>query len=77
MTFRELDVRPLLAKGEEPLSAIRSKLTQLDPKEGLAITSPFLPSPLIEKLRSEGYSSRVERLSSGAWTSFFWRKEAS
>ncbi|MBM3879012.1 MAG: DUF2249 domain-containing protein [Verrucomicrobia bacterium] len=71
--FKELDVRALLARGEEPYPRIREVIAALASREGLAITAPFLPSPLIEKLGSEGFSSRVERRAGGAWTAFFWR----
>ncbi|MBA3762650.1 MAG: DUF2249 domain-containing protein [Chthoniobacterales bacterium] len=43
--------------------------------EGLAIVAPFLPSPLIEKLGSEGFRSRVERQLGGVWITQFWRDE--
>jgi len=74
--FKRLDVRAILAKGEEPLPAIRRKVDGLKPNEGLAITAPFLPSPLIEKLGSEGFRSHVAREAGGAWTAYFWRETA-
>ncbi len=36
----------------------------------------FLPSPLIEKLASEGFLSRVERQPGGAWVVHFSRDDA-
>ena len=53
--FKTLDVRPLLAKGTEPFSVIRSRVDALKAGEGLTVIAPFLPSPLIEKLHSEGF----------------------
>ena len=73
-TFKTLDVRPLIARGEEPLSAIRARIAVLVPGEGLSIIAPFLPSPLIEKLASEGFLSRVEHRS-GFWVTHFWRDD--
>ncbi|MCZ7635006.1 MAG: DUF2249 domain-containing protein [Verrucomicrobia bacterium] len=70
---RHLDVRPLLARGEEPFSTIRRAVDALRPGEGLAVTAPFLPSPLIEKLGSEGFESEVEQVGGGAWTVVFRR----
>jgi hypothetical protein len=72
--FKRLDVRPLLARGEEPYAQIRRRVDALRRNEGLAVTAPFLPSPLIEKLTSEGFQSRVEREAGGGWTAFFWRE---
>jgi len=71
--FKTLDVRPILANGVEPFSRIRESIDALEPDEGLSVIAPFLPSPLIEKLGSEGFESRVERQIGGGWTVHFWR----
>lgn len=71
--FKALDVRPIIARGEDPFSKIRATVDALKTDEGLSVTAPFLPSPLIEKLRSEGFRSRVERITGGAWVTHFWR----
>ena len=73
--FKKLDVRPLLAKGVEPFAKIRASVDALLPDEGLSVIAPFLPSPLIEKLSSEGYRSRVERQLGGVWITHFWRDD--
>lgn len=74
-TFKKLDVRPLIAKGTEPFAAIRAKIDMLKAGEGLTIIAPFLPSPLIEKLASEGFQSSAARHSDGAWAVNFWRED--
>ena len=71
--FKTLDVRPILAKGVEPFSRTRESIDALEADEGLSVIAPFLPSPLIEKLGSEGFKSRVERQVGGSWTVHFWR----
>jgi uncharacterized protein (DUF2249 family) len=73
--FKTLDVRPILAKGVEPFSRIRKSIDSLAPDEGLSVIAPFLPSPLIEKLGSEGFESRVERQIGGGWAVHFWREK--
>ena len=73
--FKTLDVRPILAKGLEPFSRIRESIEALGPDEGLSVIAPFLPSPLIEKLGSEGFESRVERQIGGGWAVHFWREK--
>ncbi len=73
--FRTLDVRPLIAKGTEPFATIRARVGALGPGEGLTVIAPFLPSPLIEKLGSEGFRSRVQHQPDGAWAVNFWRDE--
>ena len=72
--FQRLDVRPLLAEGIEPLPRIRKRIDALKPSEGLVLVAPFLPSPLIELLGSEGFRSRVEKGTGGDWVVYFWRE---
>lgn len=73
--FRRLDVRPLLQRGEEPLPTILDRVRRLGPGEGLIVTAPFLPSPLIELLGSQGFQSKVERGEAGSWIVYFWGRE--
>jgi uncharacterized protein (DUF2249 family) len=73
--FKTLDVRPIVAEGVEPFAKIRAAVDALQPGEGLSVIAPFLPSPLIEKLGSEGFESRVERQSGSSWITHFWRED--
>jgi hypothetical protein len=75
VVFKKLDVRPLIAKGIEPFASIRDRVDSLKKDEGLTVMAPFLPSPLIERLGSEGFQSRVERQVGGGWTIHFWRED--
>lgn len=72
--FKTLDVRQIIARGEEPFAIIRDRISRLKEGEGLSVVAPFLPSPLIEKLGSEGYQSRVER-GTDTWKVHFWRED--
>ncbi len=72
--FKRLDVRKILAKGVDPYPVIRERVDSLSPGEGLAVIAPFLPSPLIEKLRAESFSSRAEPQHDGSWVTYFWRE---
>jgi uncharacterized protein (DUF2249 family) len=71
--FKKLDVRPMLEKGREPLPEIVRRIERLKSDEGLIVVAPFLPSPLIEKLGSEGFESKVEPVQGGPWIVYFWR----
>ncbi|MBI5381850.1 MAG: DUF2249 domain-containing protein [Opitutae bacterium] len=71
--LRTLDVRPLLARGEEPFATITATVDALAPGEGFAVIAPFLPAPLIEAMRHAGFSARPERQHDGAWKVFFSR----
>ena len=75
-TFKRFDVRKLIAQGIEPFPEIRKRVDALKPGEGLAVIAPFLPAPLIEKLRSEGFSTRAEPQPDGSWFAYFWREAA-
>ena len=72
--FKRFDVRDLLRRGLEPFPEIRRRVDALKEDEGLIIIAPFLPSPLIEKLGSEGFASKVERGNGADWMVYFWRK---
>lgn len=72
--FKTFDVRPLLARGEEPFAAIRARVDALAAGQGVTILAPFMPAPLIELLKSEGFASSLERRADGAWAVSFWRE---
>jgi uncharacterized protein (DUF2249 family) len=74
LRFKTFDVRPILARGEEPFPQIRARVDELEAGgPGLTVIAPFMPAPLIELLRSEGFGTRIERRSDGAWAINFWR----
>lgn len=70
---RLLDVRPILAAGREPLADIMAIVTPMNAGDTLVLITPFLPSPLIEKLQAEGFEARPERRRDGAWETRFQR----
>jgi uncharacterized protein (DUF2249 family) len=72
--FQRLDVRPLIAAGEEPFPQIRKRVDALGAGEGLLVIAPFLPSPLIEKLSHDGFAAKVQHGTGGEWMVYFWRQ---
>jgi hypothetical protein len=70
---RTLDVRALIAAGESPFDSIAAAMSELGAGETLVLITPFLPSPLIEKLQAEGYAARPERRADGGWQTRFSR----
>lgn len=68
-----LDVRPLLAQGQEPFVLIRAEVDKLAPGQDLTVVAPFVPAPLIELLKAEGFASSLERRADGAWSVHFRR----
>lgn len=74
---RTLDVRSLIARGEEPFQKIIATVASLKPEENLLLLTPFLPSPLIEKLRADGFSAHPLRAGDGSWQTLLVREEKS
>jgi len=72
--FQRFDVRELLSQGIEPFPEIRKRVDRLSAGKGLIVVAPFLPSPLIEKLGSEGFSTKLERGEGAAWLVYIWRE---
>lgn len=57
-----LDVRPMLARGEEPFEAIMGTVAELGDRS-LLLIAPFEPTPLLGVLSSQGYAYEVEQVS--------------
>jgi len=74
--MKTFDVRPLLARGEEPFAAIRAQVDALAEGQGITVIAPFMPAPLVELLKSEGYTVSLERRADGAWAVNFRRPDA-
>ena len=78
-----LDVRPLLAVGEDPLRVILEAAETVDFGGVLVIDAPFNPSPLRRILAARGFSSYGRVLAPGHWRIFFhlnggqdWERDA-
>lgn len=67
---RELDVRPALARKEDPLKIILAHIDQLRDEECLKLIAPFEPVPLIHMLNAKGYLHEVEQEEGGVVTYF-------
>src|SRR5690606_12500296 len=68
----KLDVRPLIARGEEPFSMISGAARRIPVGEVLSLRSPFDPVPLRDVLAKQGFEAHT----SGAgddWTTLFHR----
>ena len=74
--FKRFDVHEIIQRGSEPFPEIRERVDALAPGNGLIVIAPFLPSPLVEKLTSEGFLCKVERGQGADWMIYFWREAA-
>ena len=72
--FKRFDVRDLLNSGIEPFPEIRKRVDALKTGQGLIVIAPFLPSPLVEMLSSEGFQTKIDRGQNGEWIVYFWRE---
>ena len=52
---KKLDGRPLLDAGEFPLTNVLDELSGLNPGESFEFLAPFLPVPMIDKIKKKGY----------------------
>lgn len=71
----ELDVRPTLEAGKDPLKQILAKVKALAPAEVLKITNTFEPTPLILMLKKKGFQSWADPDKPGQVETWFFREK--
>lgn len=67
----ELDVRPQLARGEEPFGAIMAAVDALTPGQSLRLIAPFRPVPLFNVMANRGFGVSDSRRPDGVWEVVF------
>lgn len=50
-----LDARPIIAAGQHPVGQVMELLDTLQGGEVLQLLTPFIPEPLIERVKGRGY----------------------
>jgi uncharacterized protein (DUF2249 family) len=60
-----IDARLLLARGQEPCAAVEAAIAKLSPGQGITVVAPFMPAPLIEKLKAAGFVAQAARTGDG------------
>ena len=68
-----LDVRPIIAAGDEPFQLIMSTVGHLGLDEELVIIAPFEPVPLEGVLGSQGFAFDAVEIGAGDWQVTFSR----
>jgi len=66
-----LDVRPIIAKGNDPFKEIMETVNKLSNQQTLEIINSFEPIPLINKLKREGYRTWTEKSDTGIVHTYF------
>ena len=71
-----LDVRPMIAAGQEPFSAIMAAAARVEEGGTLLLEAPFDPAPLRRVLAGKGFTSQGRRIAEGHWRIAFRRGAA-
>ncbi len=69
-----LDVRPILAAGQEPFQRIMATVAGLAPGEPLELIAPFEPVPLYGVMAQKGFRHESQPLGDGSWKVLFVRE---
>lgn len=70
----DLDVRPIIASGEDPLSIINKKVKTLQPGQVLKIINNFEPIPLILLLEKKGFVAYTDIINDDWVETYFYKK---
>lgn len=71
--IRTIDARPMLEKGEHPVGIILEAIQGLNENEGIKLITPFIPLPLIEKVKSKGLKHISVNLENDVIENLFYR----
>ncbi|UEM02419.1 DUF2249 domain-containing protein [Skermanella rosea] len=69
-----LDVRPLLASGQDPFAQVMSLAARVPGGSFMVVDAPFDPAPLRRVLAGKGFTSIGRQLGPGHWR-ICWRRE--
>lgn len=67
----ELDVRPVIASGSDPLNIIMQKVKAIGPEQVLKIINTFEPTPLILMLQKKGFETYVDAIGDNLIETYF------
>lgn len=69
----ELDVRPVITSGNDPLNLIMQKVRTIGPGQVLKIINTFEPTPLILMLEKKGFETYADTISEDHIETYFHR----
>ena len=67
----ELDVRPVIASGNDPLQMIMEQVKTVQPGQVLKIINTFEPTPLILMLKKKGFETYTDKINHGHIETYF------
>lgn len=65
------DAREVIEAGEHPLPRVMAAVALLEPGQAFAIVTPFIPAPMIDKVRQEGLLAWTERTGPEHFVTYF------
>ena len=68
---KELDARPLLARGHHPKAEVLNELSVLQAGQIFLLLTPFVPAPLVEMGRQQGLSTWTRQGEAGRFETYF------
>jgi len=68
-----LDVRAMLAEGNDPLKTIQQKIKELQQGQVLQIINTFEPTPLIKLLEKQGFQAYVDVVEKNLVETYFYK----
>ncbi|MCW3091829.1 MAG: hypothetical protein JWP81_2898 [Ferruginibacter sp.] len=71
----ELDVRPVIESGKDPLNIIVEKIATVQPGQVLKIINSFEPVPLILLLEKKGFTSYTDTVSDSLVETYFFKEQ--
>lgn len=72
----ELDVRPVITSGKDPLNTILEKFKSLSSNQVLKILNTFEPTPLMLLMQKQGFGSWANDIDDNLVVTWFYRKAA-
>jgi len=70
---RHLDARPLIEAGEQPIHRVLDELKTLHEHEIYELITPFLPAPLIDIAKKQGFRTWSQQRDRSTFYTFFRR----
>ncbi len=71
----DLDVRPVIASGHDPLALIIKKVTTVQPGQILKIVNSFYPEPLILLLEKQGFTTYADVIDDNLVETYFYKEK--
>ncbi|MDZ7358745.1 MAG: DUF1858 domain-containing protein [candidate division KSB1 bacterium] len=70
---QRLDARPIIEAGEQPINRVMNELKDLKENEIYELITPFVPAPLIDLAKKQGFRSWSQQVDGNAFHTFFSR----